>query len=96
VPEGVHLRDCPAAGLDVYEESLHGSVRVVDRQVEVQLSKKNHIFASVADPGCLSRTRIPDFGSRISDTKTATKERGEKKFFCHTFFCSQIFHKIVN
>ncbi len=40
VPEGVHLRDCPAAGLDVYEESLHGSVRVVDRQVEVQLSKK--------------------------------------------------------
>jgi hypothetical protein len=45
VPEGVHLRDCPAAGLDVYEESLHGSVRVVDRQVEVQLSKKKHIFA---------------------------------------------------
>jgi hypothetical protein len=41
VPEGVHLRDCPAAGLDVYEESLHGSVRVVDRQVEVQLSKKS-------------------------------------------------------
>jgi hypothetical protein len=41
VPEGVHLRDCPAAGLDVYEESLHGSVRVVNRQVEVQLSKKS-------------------------------------------------------
>jgi hypothetical protein len=50
---------------------------------------------SVADPGCLSRipdpdfypSRIPDLGSRISDPgsripdpKTATKERGEKKF----------------
>ncbi len=45
VPEGVHLRDCPAAGLDVYEESLHGSVGVVDRQVEVQLSKQKHILA---------------------------------------------------
>ncbi len=51
LPEGVHLRDCPAAGLDVYEKSLHGSVRVVDRQVEVQFSKTKHIFASVADPG---------------------------------------------
>jgi hypothetical protein len=37
---------------------------------------------SVADPGCLSR--ISDPGSRISDLKTATKERGEQ-FFLHTF-----------
>jgi hypothetical protein len=37
----------------------------------------------VADPGCLSRIPDPDFthpGSRISDPKTATKERDEKKF----------------
>jgi hypothetical protein len=86
LPEGVHLRDCPAAGLDVYEESLHGSVRVVDRQVEVQLSKQKHIFASFADPGCYSRTRI-------SDSKTATEERGEKKLLSY-LFCNQKFHKI--
>jgi hypothetical protein len=32
---------------------------------------------SVADPGCLSR---------IPDPKTATKERGEKKFVVTPFF----------
>jgi hypothetical protein len=35
-------------------------------------------------------------GSRIPDPKTGTKERGEKKICCHTFFCSHKFHKIVN
>jgi hypothetical protein len=60
VPEGVHLRDCPAAGLDVYEESLHGSVRVVDRQVEVQLSKMKHIFQ-----GCGSGLDADSIGSGI-------------------------------
>jgi hypothetical protein len=36
---------------------------------------------SVADPGCLSRIPDPDFyPSRIPDPKTATKERGGKKF----------------
>jgi hypothetical protein len=35
-------------------------------------------------------------GSRISDPKTATKERGEKKISCQTFLCSHKFHKIVN
>jgi hypothetical protein len=40
---------------------------------------------SVADPGCLSRI-----------SETATKERGEKKICCQTFFCSHKFHKIVN
>jgi hypothetical protein len=56
---------------------------------------------SVADPGCLSRIRDPDFypsrildpGSLIPDPKTATKDRGEKKFFCETIFCSHKFHK---
>jgi hypothetical protein len=30
----------------------------------------------------------------IPDPKTATKESGEKKISCHTFFCSHNFHKI--
>jgi hypothetical protein len=55
---------------------------------------------SFADPGCLSRilifthpgSRISDPGSRIPDPKTATKERGEKKFVVKPFFfCS---HKV--
>ncbi len=48
---------------------------------------------SVADPGYLSwipdpdfyPSRIPDLGFRIPDPKTATKERGEKKFFSKHF-----------
>jgi hypothetical protein len=71
------------------------------------LLRYNNFFkatASVADPGCLSRipdpdfypSRIPDLGSRIPDPKTAIKERGDKKIFCHTFLCSHKFHKIVN
>ncbi len=37
-------------------------------------------------------------GSRagIPDPKTATKEWGEKIFFCHNFLCSHKFHKIEN
>jgi hypothetical protein len=34
-------------------------------------------------------------GSRISDPKTATKDRGEKNSF-HTFFWSNKFHKVEN
>ncbi len=61
-------------------------------------------FCSIADPGCLSRIPDPDFypslildpGSRIPDPdpKTVPKERNEKKFCYHTFFCSHKFHKI--
>jgi hypothetical protein len=40
--------------------------------------------------------RIPDLGSRIPDPKTATQERGEKKFVVKPFFCSHIIHKIEN
>jgi hypothetical protein len=48
----------------------------------------------VADPGCLSRIPDPDFyPSRIPDPKTATKDRGEKKNFFQTIFCSHKFHK---
>jgi hypothetical protein len=54
-------------------------------------------ISSVADPGCFSHIPEPDFyPSRIPDPKTATQDRSEKKISCHTFFCSQKFHKIVN
>jgi hypothetical protein len=60
------------------------------------------LLFSVADPGCLSRipdpdfypSRIPDPGSRIPDPKTATKERGEKKFFVITFYVATNFTKL--
>jgi hypothetical protein len=56
----------------------------------------------VADPGCLSRipdpdfypSRIPDLGSQIPDPKTATKERGEKKFAVITFYVATNFTKM--
>jgi hypothetical protein len=59
-------------------------------------------MSSVADPGCLSRipdpdfypSRIPDPGSRIPDPKTATKERGEKKFGVILFFVATNFTKL--
>jgi hypothetical protein len=50
---------------------------------------------SVADPGCLSRIPDPDFyPSRIPDPKTATKERGEKKFVVITFYVATNFTKL--
>jgi hypothetical protein len=56
----------------------------------------------VADPGCLSRipdpdfytSRIQDLGSRIQNPKTATKERGEKKFVVIPFFVATNFTKL--
>jgi hypothetical protein len=51
--------------------------------------------SSVADPGCLSRITDPDFyPSRIPDLKTATKERGEKKFVVITFYVATNFTKL--
>jgi hypothetical protein len=50
---------------------------------------------SVANPGCLSR--IPDhdfYPSRIPDPKTATKERGEKKFDVIPFNVATNFTKL--
>jgi hypothetical protein len=67
------------------------------------------LTGSVADPGCLSRipdpdfcpsritdpgSRIPDLGSRIPDPKTATKERGEKKFDVIPFCVATNFSKL--
>ncbi len=46
----------------------------------------------IPDPGSWFLP-IPDPGSRIPDPKSATKERGEKKF-CHTFLFSLKCHKI--
>jgi len=56
----------------------------------------------VADPGCFSRIPDPDFypsrisdpGSRIPDPKTATKERGEKKFVVIIFYAAKNFSKL--
>ncbi len=41
-------------------------------------------------------SRISDPGSRIPDPKTTAKERGEKNFWCSTFFCSHKCHIIEN
>jgi hypothetical protein len=52
-------------------------------------------ITSVADPGCLSRIPDPDFyPSRIPDPKTATKERGDKKFVVMTFYVATNFTKL--
>jgi len=52
----------------------------------LQNSSKN-LKISVADLGCLSRIPDADFyPSRISDPKTATKERGEKFFVIQYLF----------
>jgi hypothetical protein len=59
----------------------------------VPLQKFETHGGSVADPGCLSQipdpdfypSRIPDPGPRISDPKTATKERDENFFFTYLF-----------
>jgi hypothetical protein len=48
-------------------------------------------YTSVAYPGCLSWIPDPDFyPSRIPDPKTATKERGEKKFVATNYKKLQI------
>jgi hypothetical protein len=55
------------------------------------------VSSSVADPGCLSRIPDPVFthpGYRISDPKTATKERGEKKIFVIPFYVATNFRKL--
>jgi hypothetical protein len=55
----------------------------------------NVLKTSVADPGCLSRIPDPDFYPfRIPDPKTATRERGEKKFVVKRFFVATNFTKL--
>jgi hypothetical protein len=39
-------------------------------------------------------SRIPDLGSRIPDSKTAIKERGEKKFDVIPFYVATNFTKL--
>ncbi len=70
--------------------------------IKVGNRSKNIPTNSVADPGYLSRipdpdfypSRIPDLGSRIPDPKTATKERGEKKFDVIPFYVATNFTKL--
>jgi hypothetical protein len=50
-------------------------------------------LTSVADPGCLSRILI-FYPSRIPDPKTASKERGEKKFVVIPFIVATNFTKL--
>jgi hypothetical protein len=46
-PEGVHVEDSAASGLDVYEESLDSPEWIVDGKVEVQLpGPKKYILKS--------------------------------------------------
>jgi hypothetical protein len=60
------------------------------------------VLGSVADKGCLFRipdpdfypSRIPNLGSRIPNPKTATKERGEKKFVVILFYVATNFTKL--
>jgi hypothetical protein len=60
------------------------------------MSLKTTLFCSVADPGCLSRIPDPDiYPSRIPDPKTATKERGEKKFVVIPFYLTTSFTKFL-
>ncbi len=57
------------------------------------------LLLCVAAPGCISRILIFTHpGSRISDpgSKNSNKREWWKKIFCHTFLCSDKFHKIVN
>ncbi len=70
--------------------------------IKVGNRPKNKPTNSVADSECLSRipdpdfypSRIPDLGSRIPDPKTATKERGEKKFDVIPFYVATNFTKL--
>ena len=53
---------------------------------EIAATEVAIIIISVADPRCLSRIPDPDFyPSRIPDSKTATKERGEKNLLSYLF-----------
>ncbi len=75
-----------------------------DASVEVPTKQCGGSGLFIPDPGSdfyPSRipdlgSRIPDLGSRISDPKTATKERGGKKFVVIPVYCSHKFHKIAN
>jgi hypothetical protein len=72
------------------------------KATKINVYKKRIRTGSVADPGYLFRIPdpnfypfwIPDPGSRIPDPKTATKERGEKKFVVKTFFVATNFTKL--
>ena len=72
----------------IKENLLDDAKALKSRQVPI-------VVVNVSDPGCLSRIPDPDFyPSRIPDPKTATKERGEKKFVVITFYVATNFTKL--
>jgi hypothetical protein len=76
-------------------------IRASDRWIRILLflsltSKTRTIFAVLRIRDVYPGSQIPDLGSRIPDPKTATKERGEKKFDVKPFYVATKFNKIVN
>jgi hypothetical protein len=71
----------------------------LDQRRPKMLDSDPHWFQSVwrirdvPDPDFYP-SRIPDLGSRIPDPKTATKERGEKKFVVIIFYVATNFTKL--
>ncbi len=72
----------------IWAQMRVGGLRGLSQWVQLCTWNPKIFWSSVADPDF--------FPSRIPDPKTATKERGEEKIFCHTFLCSHKFHKIEN
>jgi hypothetical protein len=58
--------------------------------LETRILIFTHPGSRISDPG----SRIPDLGSWIPDPKTATKERGEKKFDVIPFYVATNFTKL--
>ncbi len=80
----------PTNNLSMHHELMMNSLNIRYNCVE---------YISVTDPGCLSRILIfTRPGSRIPNpgSKNSNKREGWKKISCHTFLCSNKFHKIVN
>jgi hypothetical protein len=88
----LHVGEEPAARPFVAVVHVWGVAQAVPRVPGHDLNLDK---SSVADPGCLSRILIFTHpGSRISDPKTATKERVEKKFVVITFNVATNFTKL--
>jgi hypothetical protein len=73
---------------------------LIYKEIQMGSSAKSYMrkgFPNIRGNASVSRIPDPDFyPSRIPDPKTATKERGDKKMYCHTFSCSHKFHKTEN
>jgi hypothetical protein len=82
----------PSQGLRIWSQEKH-QIRI--RNISNITNANAICSSSVADPGCLSRILIFTHpGSRISDPKTAMKDRGEKVFVVIPFFGAIKFTKL--